>query len=80
LRLSRAQQAKQLMPVHTRHVDVADDQVERLGFDRRQGFFRRTDGFVIMPGEQERIGQRFTQRAVIFDQQNLDTHDLHSAP
>ncbi|MNK98246.1 hypothetical protein D3C87_1186050 [compost metagenome] len=59
LRLSRPQQAQQLMTIHARHVDVAEHQVERLGLDCGQGFFRRTDGCVFVTGEQQRIGQCF---------------------
>ncbi|MNY31238.1 hypothetical protein D3C86_1653940 [compost metagenome] len=51
LRLTRPQQPEQLMPVHARHVDVADHQIERLGFDRHQGVLGATNGFVIVTGE-----------------------------
>ncbi|MNN87890.1 hypothetical protein D3C81_2055040 [compost metagenome] len=68
LRLSRPQQSEQLVTVHARHVDVADHQAERLGRRGLQGFLRRGHGLVIVTGKQQRVSQRFTQRAVILDQ------------
>ena len=61
LRLTSPQQSEQLMAVHARHVDVTEHQVERLGTDRLQRLFRRTDRRVIVPGKQQRIGQCFAQ-------------------
>ena len=59
LRLTRSQQTEQLMAVHARHIDVAYHQAEGLIADRRERLFRRTDGRVIVPREQQRIGQCF---------------------
>ncbi|MNN59437.1 hypothetical protein D3C81_1745520 [compost metagenome] len=78
--LARSQQAQQLMAVHARHVDVADHQTEGLALDSSQRLFRRSHRLVIVPREQQRIRQCLAQRAVILDQQNLDTHLSHSAP
>jgi len=66
--------------VHARHIDVADHQAEGLAANGKQRLLCRTYGLVIVPGEQERIGQRLAQCAVVLDQQNLDTHLCHSAP
>ncbi|MNF84265.1 hypothetical protein D3C84_666170 [compost metagenome] len=59
LRLASAQQSEQLMAVHARHVHVTEHQVERLGSDGIQRFFGRPHGCVVMPCEQQRIGQCF---------------------
>ncbi|MNN08860.1 hypothetical protein D3C81_1217270 [compost metagenome] len=61
LRLAGPQQREQLVTVHARHVDVADHQIERLTRHRRQRVFSATDRVVIVPGQQQRIGQRLAQ-------------------
>ncbi|MCY1415953.1 hypothetical protein D9M71_314520 [compost metagenome] len=80
LRLPRSQQAQQLVAVHAWHVDVADHQAEGLAADNCQRLLRRAHRLVIVPREQQRISQCLAQRAVVFDQQNLDAHLCHSAP
>ncbi|MNN84573.1 hypothetical protein D3C81_2017520 [compost metagenome] len=70
--MAHPQQTQQLMTVHAGHVDVADHQVERLARRRLQRLFGATDGTVVVTGQQQRIGQRFAQGTVVFDQQNLD--------
>ncbi|MNY00628.1 hypothetical protein D3C86_1331280 [compost metagenome] len=68
LRLPRSQQAQQLVAVHARHIDVADHQAEGFAADGKQRLLCRTHCLVIVPREQERIGQRLAQRAVVLDQ------------
>ncbi|MNJ81038.1 hypothetical protein D3C77_796610 [compost metagenome] len=68
------------MAIHARHVDVADHQAEGLAADNCQRLLRRTHRLVVVPREQQRIGQCLAQRTVVLDQQNLDAHLCHSAP
>ena len=66
--MAGAQAAQQLVAVHARHVDVADHQAEGFARHRLQCFFAGTDGLEVVAGQQQRVGQRFTQGAVILDQ------------
>ncbi|EFQ61796.1 hypothetical protein PFWH6_4198 [Pseudomonas fluorescens WH6] len=75
LRLTHTQQAQQLVAVHARHVHIADHQAEGLLLDRLQGVLGRTDRPVVMARQQQRVSQCFTQGAIVFHQQNLDSHD-----
>ncbi len=68
LRLTRAQQAEQLMAVHTGHVHVADHQAEGLLLNSLQGLLGRADRPVVMARQQQRISQCFTQGAIVFHQ------------
>ncbi|MNI36149.1 hypothetical protein D3C73_901920 [compost metagenome] len=68
LRLARAKHAQQLVPIHARHVHVAEHQAEGFCSHSIQRLFSRTDCLEVMPGQQQCIGQCFAQRAVILDQ------------
>ena len=49
LRLPRPQQTQQLVPVHARHVHVADHQAKGFGRHRLQRFFSRANCMKTMP-------------------------------
>ena len=68
-----AHKVEQLMAVHARHVDVADDKVDRLLFQPGDGRFATIgfDDFVV--GQLEGVADRFSQVDIIFNDQNLHT-------
>ena len=66
--LAGSQQAKQLMTIHARHVDVADHQAEGLEGHRFQCFLSTADSLVVMTGQQQGIRQGLAQCAVVFNQ------------
>ncbi|CRN02724.1 hypothetical protein [Pseudomonas sp. 34 E 7] len=68
LRLTRAQQAEQLMAVHAGHVHIADHQAESFSLNGLQGFLGRADRAVVMARQQQRVSQCFTQGAIVFNQ------------
>ncbi|MNP52527.1 hypothetical protein D3C76_1469250 [compost metagenome] len=72
LRLTGAQQRQQLMPIHARHIDVADHQAERLFSHSLQRLFGRADGTISKTTQLQGIAQGLTQCPIILDQQHLD--------
>ena len=76
LRITTTDLRQQLMTIHTRHVDVADHQPERLFGQRDQGRLGAIDRPIIMPAQAQGIGQGFAQRAIVFNQQDFGSHGL----
>ena len=66
--LAYTQQAKQLMAVHARHVDITDHQAEGLGRRGLQSRLRTTHGLVVMTGQQERVCEGLAQGTIVFNQ------------
>ena len=78
LRVTLTHQSQQLMAIHARHIDVTDHQAKGFLCQSQQGRLRAIHRPIGMPTQLQGIGQRFTQGAVILNQQHFGNHDHYS--
>ena len=71
IRVSRQHCFQQIVPIDARQTDIADDHARQRGRKARQRRLPVAVGFNFEAGDDEGIGKRGIEGAVIFDQENF---------
>ena len=78
-RIDRARLLRELDPVHLRHDDVREEEVELLGLEQRHRFRPATDRDHVIADPLQRPLQIFTHRRIVFGEED-SCHDRIYAP